>query len=132
MMMTPNQIQTTAAVVAALRPSWDEQGVRAALLKCTDRDPFDVTLAAVAAARDASNRTPAVIPLAGAHWPATAAPVASAEDRVRAQRERIEASQREAAAARESLLAARAACRRCDDAGRLPGGAWCTHREASP
>lgn len=127
MMMTPTQTQYVAALVAELRPGWDPQGIRAALLKAANRDAFDVALAALRAAREPGNRTPAVIPLAGPHWESSKPPAVPRADRVRSQVEAVEAACRERESARASRLAARAACSECDDAGRTPSGAWCAH-----
>lgn len=69
MMMSRNQGQVVAAVVHALRPDWDPAGIMAALQRAARLgDAFEVTLAAVAAAQEPTNRTPAVIALEGAHW----------------------------------------------------------------
>ena len=114
-MMNPNQMKGIAEAVAALRPSWDAQGVRAALMKVKDRDPFDVALAAIKAARETVNRTPAVIPLAGEHW--LEAKPAKADHRAA----RLDAAKASMAAIRNCAL--------CDEAGyRLPKRLiLCTH-----
>lgn len=58
-----------AAVVAALRSDWDERGIVAALAQARDRgDVSQVAMAAIRAAADPSNRTPAVIAMEGPHW----------------------------------------------------------------
>jgi hypothetical protein len=72
--VTGNQLDRTtaehlAAVVAALRDDWDERGIVAALAKARDRgDVWQVSMAAIRAAADPSNRTPAVIAMDGPHW----------------------------------------------------------------
>ena len=119
-MMNPNQIQAIAAVVASIRPEWGEQGIRAALIKIENRDPFDVTIAAVKAAREQSNRTPGVIPQMGPHW-------VEAKPSSRSNHgERL-------AKAKASMAAVRA-CSLCDDNGyRLPKGlTLCAHIERTP
>lgn len=75
--ITKDQAQALAALVATLRPDWDAQGVMAALSKARDRgNAYELAHAAIAAAATPTNRTPAVIGMAGAHWepPAPAAP----------------------------------------------------------
>lgn len=58
-----------ASLIAAVRPDWNEPGIRSALLKVADRPLIDVTAAAVAACRRVDQTTPAVIALDGPHWP---------------------------------------------------------------
>lgn len=71
-MMTKGQADATATLVATLRPDWDVRGILAALAIAKDRgSAADVAVAAIRAASVPSNRTPAVIPLAGPHWPTT-------------------------------------------------------------
>jgi len=69
-MMTLNgaQAHALAALVHECRPGWDTSGIAKALYAAKDRDPFEVAHAALYAAADPNNRTPAVIPLAGPHW----------------------------------------------------------------
>ena len=63
------QAQALAGFLAALRPGWDAPGIVAALCKARHRaDVAEVAIAAIRAAVDPSNRTPAVIALDGAHW----------------------------------------------------------------
>lgn len=117
MMMNPHHIQQIAAVVAALRPAWGEQGIRAALLKVENRDPFDVALAAIKAAREESNRTPAVIAQMGPHW-------------VEAKQQARDTHGERRARAKAAMAEIRA-CPLCDEGGyRLPQSLLvCTHRE---
>lgn len=62
---------------AYVRPDWDQRGIVHALGKAKDRGTAaQVAIAALVAAQNAGNRTPAVIPLAGPHWHASGAPVA--------------------------------------------------------
>lgn len=63
------QARALAALVAALRPGWDEAGILAALHQARTRaTAVDVAVAALRCAALETNRTPAVIPLDGAHW----------------------------------------------------------------
>lgn len=69
MMMTKIQAEKIAAAVQSLRPDWDTTGVLAALAKArTEGEPWQVAIAAIAAAADRDNLTPGVIPLPGLHW----------------------------------------------------------------
>lgn len=64
-----DQAHALAALITALRPDWDTAGVLAKLAEARTRgDAHDVAHAALYAAQDPANRTPAVIPLAGTHW----------------------------------------------------------------
>jgi len=64
-----DQAQAIAQAVTALRPDWQPQGIVKALGDARARGTaFEVAHAALYAAADPTNRTPAVIPLAGAHW----------------------------------------------------------------
>lgn len=70
--MTETQARALAALVAALRPEWGQAGIMAALGEAgrtVTLDPWVLTTAAVAAARDTSNRTPAMIAQPGPWWP---------------------------------------------------------------
>ena len=113
-MMNSIHIQTLAALVAALRPEWGEQGIRASLLKVQARDPFDVAIAAIKACRESSNRTPAVIAHMGPHW-VEAKPV---KHDTHGERLAIE----------KARMAAIRACGLCDDDG-YRAMRLCTHRE---
>lgn len=71
MMMTPQQAQKTAELVHSIRPDWDARGVYSALSKAaTERgtDAGRLSIVALHAAMEPSNRTPAVIALDGPHW----------------------------------------------------------------
>jgi hypothetical protein len=62
---------------AYVRPDWDTKGIVHALGEArTKGTAAQVAVAALVAAQNPTNRTPAVIPLAGPHWPASGAPVA--------------------------------------------------------
>jgi len=67
-MMSREQADAIAVLVHTLRPEWDVRGTMTALAQCREREPSAVAIAAVRAATTESNRTPAVIPLAGPHW----------------------------------------------------------------
>lgn len=69
MMMNRPQAQALAALVHALRPDWDPAGIMAALRSASGLgESHEVAIAAVSAAAEKSNRTPAVIALDGLHW----------------------------------------------------------------
>ncbi len=62
---------------AYVRPDWDKNGIVHALGNAQGKGTAaQVAVAALVAAQNARNRTPAVIPLAGPHWPASGAPAA--------------------------------------------------------
>jgi hypothetical protein len=62
---------------AYVRPDWDVKGIVHALGQARDKGTAaQVAVAALVAAQNTANRTPAVIPLAGPHWPASGAPAA--------------------------------------------------------
>jgi len=67
-MMSREQAQALMHAIHLLRPSWNEEGIYAALAKVKHRDPFDVALAALRAAADDKAKTPGVIPTTGPHW----------------------------------------------------------------
>jgi hypothetical protein len=69
-------LRALAFVVNAVRPDWDRPGVLAKLNQATaaGKPLGQLAVAAIRAALDESNRTPAVIPLDGAHWRDTPAP----------------------------------------------------------
>ena len=72
-------LRALAAVVAAIRGDWQPPGILAHLTTAAAKHPYpDVALAAVRAATDRGNRTPAVIPMDGRHWQPSAAPPAAA------------------------------------------------------
>lgn len=69
--MTMAQGQKLAAFLHEMRPDWDERGILPALQGARDRaGNFDLAIAAIRAAGDPNNRTPAVIGMDGAHWQA--------------------------------------------------------------
>ena len=58
-----------ASLVHAIRPDWDEAGIRSVLSRCADRPLAAVTLAAVTAAvTRGDQRSPAIIAMTGSHW----------------------------------------------------------------
>ena len=67
-MMNRETGDAIAVLVGKLRPDWDVRGVMAALSQVRDREPGLVAIAAIRCAMVPSNRTPAVIAMAGAHW----------------------------------------------------------------
>lgn len=68
MPVTKDQAYAIARVVNALRPEWDEPGIRAALRPVAGRNAFDVAMAAIRAAADSGANNPGVIPTEGPHW----------------------------------------------------------------
>lgn len=72
MMMTKSDAEAIALDAHATRPDWGVAGIMTALLSVRDRDPQHVRDAALHAARNPANRTPAVIALDGEHWTLTA------------------------------------------------------------
>jgi len=69
MMMTPEQAEKTAELVHTIRPDWDVRGIYAALAKAAERaDAGRLAIAALHAAMEPTNRTPAVIAMDGLHW----------------------------------------------------------------
>lgn len=67
-MMTKNQAQHLAAIVAETRPDWDQRGIVAALAKVRERDLADTCWAAIRAAENRTAQTPGFIPVDGDHW----------------------------------------------------------------
>lgn len=75
MKMTSAQAQALADLVHELRPGWGVPGIMGALRTARDTitpDAWLLAQAAIAAAANDRNITPAVIGLPGPHWPATA------------------------------------------------------------
>lgn len=67
--ITRRQATALAELIHALRPEWDAPGVLAAIGEARDVGPAPmVAIAAIRAATTPTNRTPAVIPMEGAHW----------------------------------------------------------------
>lgn len=67
--ITRPQADALAALIHELRPEWGIPGIVKALHDARDRgDAYAVTVAAIHAASDLANRTPAVIAMPGAHW----------------------------------------------------------------
>lgn len=68
-MMTRGQAEATATLIATLRPDWDHRGILAAIQTAAPRHTApQIAIAAIHAATNPTNRTPAVIPLNGPHW----------------------------------------------------------------
>jgi hypothetical protein len=73
--MTQPQAVKLAAFIASIRHDWQRPGIEDALGKARHlASPAQLAIAAIEAARDDGNRTPAVIALDGRHWHTTAAP----------------------------------------------------------
>lgn len=67
------QARAIAFIVNAIRPDWDQAGIVAALGRARDMgDLATITVAAVRAATNPRNLTPAVIHMQGTHWAAAA------------------------------------------------------------
>lgn len=69
--MTQLQGQKLAELVNALRPSWGTNGIYIAIERAVTENLGDATaisLAAIRAAKDTANKTPAIIRLPGPHW----------------------------------------------------------------
>lgn len=102
--ITPDQARQLAALVADFRrssgiePRWDEQGVYASIGKAQDRGtPLDIAAAAIAAAKETTNRTPAVIAMDGPHWASRARQGATAVPTAAQERCPVEGHERELA-----------------------------------
>lgn len=67
--MAKHQAVALAAFIHSVRRDWDEAGIVKALGDARMMgDVCDLAVAALAAARESSNRTPAVIAMQGPHW----------------------------------------------------------------
>jgi len=70
--ITDDQARALAYLVSLLRAGrngWDQAGVRAAIHKARmNADAHDLCVAAIRAAQNPTNRTPAVIAMDGPHW----------------------------------------------------------------
>ena len=67
--ITRPQADALAALIHAMRIEWDVAGIVRALSDARDRgSAFELAIAALNCASDLTNRTPAVIAMAGAHW----------------------------------------------------------------
>ena len=89
--MTQLQGQKLAELINALRPSWGTNGIFEAIggaVTGNMGDAHEVSLAAIRAARDPTNKTPAIIRLPGKHWSVeqdladTRAELKAAKDRI--------------------------------------------------
>lgn len=64
-----HQAEILAAFIHSIRRDWEQPGIVKALGDARLMgDSMDLAIAAVAAARDPKNRTPAVIAMQGPHW----------------------------------------------------------------
>ena len=70
--ITGRQADAIVELVAALRLDWDKRGIVAALQKARtiSQDPTRLATAAIFAANNAANLTPAIIAMQGDHWKA--------------------------------------------------------------
>lgn len=78
-------------LVHALRPSWGVEGIYEHIVRASNQglgNPYEVSLAAIRAARDPKNITPGIISLPGKHWSVeqdladTRAELKAAKDRI--------------------------------------------------
>lgn len=70
MMLTETESRALAAAIHSMRPEWEVPGIHKALGHArTKANKWIVAQAAFAAAANPTNRTPAVIPMEGKHWP---------------------------------------------------------------
>jgi hypothetical protein len=103
MMLSELEAKYLAKALEAMRPDWQYAGILHALgaarLKA---HKWTVASAAITAASDEANRTPAVIPLDGRHWPVMEAP------RTPPKPKRPELTEEEREAAHRQYLAAAA------------------------
>lgn len=134
MMLTELEAKYLAKAVEAMRPDWQFAGILRALgdarLKA---HKWAVASAAITAASDETNRTPAVIALDGRHWPTVKPPTVPPprhEVKELTEEER-EAAHRQYLAA-VALLAGREPRCRCGVLKSEPA-AWCAgHAEPEP
>ena len=67
--LTQSQATSLAGFINTIRPSWDPRGIVTALKDARARGTAaEVAVAAIRAAAEPTNRTPAVIALEGPHW----------------------------------------------------------------
>lgn len=75
MMLSELEAKYLAKALEAMRPDWQYAGILHALAAARLKaHKWAVASAAITAASDDNNRTPAVIPLDGRHWPVMEAP----------------------------------------------------------
>jgi hypothetical protein len=125
MMLTEVEARALAKAIEAMRPDWNEPGIFKALGYARYKgNKWTVTLAAISCAANPDNRTPAVIPMEGRHWPVMEAPKAPP----RPKREELTEEEREAAhrqyLAARALLTGREPRCRCGVLKSEPA-AWC-------
>lgn len=65
-----DQAHALTMLIHRMRPRWDIPGIQAALRKASDMasSPWALVTAALKAAEDEKNHTPAVIAMPGTHW----------------------------------------------------------------
>lgn len=75
MIMTEQEARALARAIELMRPTWQAAGITAALGQARLKaNKWTVALAAIQCAAEDENRTPAVIPMDGRHWPVMEAP----------------------------------------------------------
>src|SRR5690349_5734876 len=70
MIMTEQEARALARAIELMRPTWQAAGIAHAIGQARLRaNKWTVAIAALSAASEDENRTPAVIPMDGRHWP---------------------------------------------------------------
>lgn len=70
MIMTEQEARALARAIELMRPTWQAAGIAHAIGQARLKaNKWTVAIAALTAAAEDENRTPAVIPLDGRHWP---------------------------------------------------------------
>ncbi len=126
MILSEQEARALARAIELMRPSWNAAGIAHALGLARSRaNKWTVALAAINAAADDENRTPAVIALDGRHWPTMKAPTIPPPKPVVQEltEEEREAAHRQYLAA-VALLAGREPRCRCGVLKSEPA-AWC-------
>jgi hypothetical protein len=104
MIMSEQEARALARAIELMRPTWQAAGITRALGTARMKaNKWTVALAAINAAADDANRTPAVIPLDGKHWPMKTPTIPAPPH---PQRQELTEEEREAA--HRQYLAARA------------------------
>lgn len=104
MMLTETESRALAAAIHSMRPDWEIPGIHKALGHARFKaNKWVVAQAALAAAANQTNRTPAIIPMEGRHWPTMPTP-----EKPPPPQPRRELSEEDREAAHRQYLAAKA------------------------
>ena len=104
LMLTESESKALAEALHSMRPDWGIPGIHKALGQARWKaNKWVVAQAAFACAANQSNRTPAIIPLDGKHWPLMPMP-----EKPPPPRPKRELSEEEREAAHRQYLAAKA------------------------